>query len=157
MRGKDYIVQCEDTSCRITPAHAGKSKKRQQNKNRNKDHPRPCGEKRRAYEALRAAGGSPPPMRGKACPPTSCQKDSRITPAHAGKSIHRRMTLADGQDHPRPCGEKCYLPAFRFCALGSPPPMRGKVLRIRFTGAYGRITPAHAGKSCSRAPNKTSK
>ena len=33
--------------------------------------------------------------------------------------------------------------------MGSPPPMRGKVLGLRTSGLLPRITPAYAGKSAS--------
>ena len=51
------------------------------------------------------------------------------------------------QDHPRLCGEKLGFlgcPAFR---IGSPPPMRGKVLRWEVLFLHSGITPAYAGKS----------
>ena len=35
-------------------------------------------------------------------------------------------------------------------SLGSPPPMRGKVLGLRTSGLLPRITPAYAGKSHSK-------
>ena len=70
-----------------------------------------------------------------------------ITPAYAGKSFSVRLPLKQGGDHPRLCGEKA---AFRFSVeicLGSPPPMRGKVVCLLRIISGGRITPAYAGKS----------
>ena len=50
-------------------------------------------------------------------------------------------------DHPRLCGEK--LPTLKpeKSRLGSPPPMRGKVVVFISLPVYKRITPAYAGKS----------
>ena len=53
-----------------------------------------------------------------------------ITPAYAGKSL-------------------CSLPQ-RVHRIGSPPPMRGKVVDFDHVIAENRITPAYAGKSESR-------
>ena len=54
----------------------------------------------------------------------------RITPAYAGKSY--RFFRAGGcfRDHPRLCGEKVENPVPSRIYEGSPPPMRGKDLRI---------------------------
>ena len=58
-----------------------------------------------------------------------------ITPAYAGKS--NQKDLEQRQD------------------IGSPPPMRGKVLLWIVVYKRGRITPAYAGKSFSRAATST--
>ena len=50
-------------------------------------------------------------------------------------------------DHPRPCGEKSSLQLSPSVQLGSPPPMRGKVLDDKAKNLKPGITPAHAGKS----------
>ena len=67
-------------------------------------------------------------MRGKAYCNVAVDKLQRITPAHAGKS---GGIVPDGimiQDHPRPCGEKIFDEVEPGEWVGSPPPMRGKVL-----------------------------
>ena len=91
--------------------------------------------------------GSPPPMRGKVIVYRRIIRIERITPAYAGKSKLGLIQFQHLPDHPRLCGEKCYLSKFIKPFLGSPPPMRGKEV---FTDAkvtpYG-ITPAYAGKS----------
>ena len=77
-----------------------------------------------------------------------------ITPAHAGKSSARSRLATRSWDHPRPCGEKGTAMGRTDKMLGSPPPMRGKedtdVDKIREEW----ITPAHAGKSCTRATTR---
>ena len=67
-------------------------------------------------------------MRGKGVRTVRAPADLGITPAYAGKRNRRERKLALLEDHPRLCGEKgCE----RMCiksVMGSPPPMRGKVL-----------------------------
>ena len=72
--------------------------------------------------------GSPPPMRGKAYQQKIHHRVSRITPAYAGKSHKRRNICSPRRDHPRLCGEKTSNFDFQTGTVGSPPPMRGKVL-----------------------------
>ena len=89
-------------------------------------------------------------MRGKVHFLKHKQLLTRITPAYAGKSTNLLISVSCHEDHPRLCGEK--LSDFSIIAnvLGSPPPMRGKVIFhfhfLRFCG----ITPAYAGKSIDR-------
>ena len=107
-------------------------------------------------------------MRGKVPPDCGMMDMVRITPAYAGKSNvtplraipfqdHPRLCgekvhcfavpRVDMEDHPRLCGEKSTLDRIRRSKLGSPPPMRGKVLPICILFFHERITPAYAGKS----------
>ena len=69
-----------------------------------------------------------------------------ITPAYAGKSSKQNFDFFFFQDHPRLCGEKSTLSCIVEFSLGSPPPMRGKVLRMPEKSPQKRITPAYAGK-----------
>ena len=87
MRGKVVIFSEFCYKSRITPAHAGKSEKREYQKNQYKDHPRPCGEKLVLTFVSIWCLGSPPPMRGKVDFPCAFVHDLRITPAHAGKRL----------------------------------------------------------------------
>ena len=52
-----------------------------------------------------------------------------ITPAYAGKSEKNAVIVRSLRDHPRVCGEKSRLLWEHFENMGSPPRMRGKVLR----------------------------
>ena len=79
---------------------------------------------------------------------TSC---SRITPAYAGKSLLELVAVVCGRDHPRLCGEKFHKFIFHKLLVGSPPPMRGKVILNHLEPFLRRITPAYAGKSCKCA------
>ena len=147
MRGKVILLFQSPLSCRITPAHAGKSLSKRRSCIKRKDHPRPCGEKQADYEKLDADEGSPPPMRGKGRRGVCELSNAWITPAHAGKSPESRPPCVCLWDHPRPCGEKIAILLLSNPNSGSPPPMRGKVL-MPLNGSSGMgITPAHAGKS----------
>ena len=55
--------------------------------------------------------------------------------------------MADGEDHPRACGEKSFELLLIVHPLGSPPRMRGKAPNPLVEFARAGITPAHAGKS----------
>ena len=90
--------------------------------------------------------GSPPPMRGKVPLHFSQNALTGITPAYAGKSTGLRWCWRNRKDHPRLCGEKLFFEPRFHTSIGSPPPMRGKVV---MSGGYigqTRITPAYAGK-----------
>ena len=91
--------------------------------------------------------GSPPPMRGKVLRLPFMWAATRITPAYAGKSCMQHTALGWCWDHPRLCGEKYLIAVTDKYNEGSPPPMRGKVFRIRQRFFVHRITPAYAGKS----------
>ena len=127
MRGKvPRFLPCVSDN-RITPAHAGKSQCESYGNTQKKDHPRACGEKFVQGTADDEKAGSPPRMRGKVL--FYCQPCIHlgITPAHAGKSVHKELPRTWLWDHPRACGEKkrsCGAPWRR---TGSPPRMRGKV------------------------------
>ena len=91
-----------------------------------RDHPRVCGEKH-AWASFRFAQlGSPPRMRGKEVLAALENKEDRITPAYAGKSLCIRGTCAKCEDHPRVCGEKKGAVHAVHRVGGSPPRMRGK-------------------------------
>ena len=167
MRGKAAISNCGARVIRITPAYAGKSASSVTKNPTGEDHPRLCGEKSIFRSASSVIGGSPPPMRGKGTPCKYPVRADRITPAYAGKSGQWFYYHCQRQDHPRLCGEKDSMSQPKSMNLGSPPPMRGKVLyglpcyhhlkgspppmrgkakHWQATQMHRRITPAYAGK-----------
>ena len=86
-------------------------------------------------------------MRGKAGKHRGHVPASRITPAYAGKSPGDENRQDAARDHPRVCGEKKIANSDELAVEGSPPRMRGKVLKNRVKSGQPRITPAYAGKS----------
>ena len=94
-----------------------------------KDHPRACGEKSDYYKETSIRTGSPPRMRGKDWMNAENSPRSRITPAHAGKSSASSASTIQTEDHPRACGEKDAAVNQAIQLMGSPPRMRGKVIK----------------------------
>ena len=129
----------------------GKVSRRGVDKRAWRDHPRLCGEKRCTGNFSGHDDGSPPPMRGKVkpflCP--LCHKG--ITPAYAGKSLFTFRKVMRLRDHPRLCGEKYSVYFLPLYGIGSPPPMRGKVLLLHILSGHLGITPAYAGKRLSKS------
>ena len=148
MRGKAWVESPLHDADRITPAYAGKSGAKNVGNRPSKDHPRLCGEKLILLHRQKSPAGSPPPMRGKGRLRQRRQHHRRITPAYAGKSFHDFLQKCQKWDHPRLCGEKLDAVTVLISTLGSPPPMRGKVVRCFGCRSKRRITPAYAGKSC---------
>ena len=128
MRGKAAMAARIPGQYRITPAYAGKSLLGWLPDFMFWDHPRLCGEKRNGKGSQAFEAGSPPPMRGKAFPVRTSDRCERITPAYAGKRKKSTGRHYEKWDHPRLCGEKMYASIKDESLLGSPPPMRGKVL-----------------------------
>ena len=147
MRGKDGAITVVWEYFRITPAYAGKSCNRFCTSGSGWDHPRLCGEKCIFGDTVLCSLGSPPPMRGKADVVLNRIDRIGITPAYAGKRYIFKGLLCGFKDHPRLCGEKCAEPSIVVTIQGSPPPMRGKVVRAIPDILRKRITPAYAGKS----------
>ncbi len=94
-----------------------------------------------------------PPMRGKAKRKGKNCKNDRITPAYAGKSDFVAVHKFIFEDHPRLCGEKSISGRTYAIEMGSPPPMRGKVINVQCWFNISRITPAYAGKRKSLIRN----
>ena len=92
VRGKGVSTGFARAYPRITPAYAGKRADAGWIWSRPPDHPRVCGEKRRAACFAISAAGSPPRMRGKGIEQSNCRVGMGITPAYAGK---RRRSGAD--------------------------------------------------------------
>ena len=89
-------------------------------------------------------------MRGRAASRLRPGAAERITPAYAGKRTLRRCTTGFLRDHPRVCGEELSAIGGMYYELGSPPRMRGRVIRGLATRITSGITPAYAGKSYTR-------
>ena len=99
MRGKEIKRHVKIPSNRITPAYAGKRTPPYGRK-------RVSGEKCKLLCNIPEGLGSPPRMRGKVLLKVSSATVCGITPAYAGKSVHRTGLHRTEGDHPRVCGEK---------------------------------------------------
>ncbi len=81
----------------------------------------------------------------------------RITPAGAGRSQLVLAVLVVEQDHPRGCGEKRSAARNLLACVGSPPRVRGEEGKPMNGLPLFRITPAGAGRSCSKKSVKQSR
>ena len=88
-RGKDPGAAKKAPGLGITPAWAGKSRRKSAAASRSWDHPRVGGEKTQSARASRSLKGSPPRGRGKVGLSSSSASRIWITPAWAGKRRRR--------------------------------------------------------------------
>ena len=146
MRGKATPIPARYRQSGITPACAGKRKALCTQEKYFRDHPRVCGEKLSSPLGCYALLGSPPRVRGKGFLWISGIITAGITPACAGKRILSALVTSGAGDHPRVCGEKRRRLPVVGAAWGSPPRVRGKVLRQKIFSFQDGITPACAGK-----------
>ena len=86
-------------------------------------------------------------MRGKRHTNSPEVKETGITPADAGKTVHGIGIILTFKDHPRGCGENLLLNLDVIAPVGSPPRMRGKPFASTPDQVNARITPADAGKT----------
>ena len=147
MRGKHSRRFVVITTSGITPADAGKTDSCNISYGAAWDHPRGCGENNRKTRVETAKRGSPPRMRGKPTDYHNRNRQVRITPADAGKTLSVTGQTISSRDHPRGCGENTVDAGNNVPSLGSPPRMRGKRSGFRVNDSCKRITPADAGKT----------
>ena len=130
MRGKLPPTKFDEDVYGITPADAGKTFFISFILLFLQDHPRGCGENAETESGCSAMIGSPPRMRGKPPVIADALPTLRITPADAGKTTFMPVANHCNKDHPRGCGENDDIqPEFPNVA-GSPPRMRGKLIRL---------------------------
>ena len=147
MRGKRSVSHHLRCEARITPADAGKTRRKLSMHGIGWDHPRGCGENDLPATAAYRMRGSPPRMRGKPLNARKAVAVRRITPADAGKTKLEKSDKKVYKDHPRGCGENLFMLVIFALPLGSPPRMRGKQRRSSSKKGGSRITPADAGKT----------
>ena len=155
MRGKRYPDRPRLFVGRITPAGAGKTQSICSCICSLRDHPRRCGENFSCSLPFWFSGGSPPQVRGKPSPACQTSSARRITPAGAGKTSPVLFKFAIAADHPRRCGENHCRNVIHIHRQGSPPQVRGKLIKDKELEKVNRITPAGAGKTrnCNTARN----
>ena len=143
---------CEQTLARrawIIPADAGSTQSAHQGCQRNRDHPRGCGEHLDIEVGVDAALGSSPRMRRARLPLVHLGPSQRIIPADAGSTSPSTASPPCPADHPRGCGEHRFLYVLLTVSRGSSPRMRGaRAERGGYRPADG-IIPADAGSTMS--------
>ena len=148
-RGKRNLCVFGHFSCRLIPAHAGKTAIQSAYKHSCSAHPRSRGENDGSRLALRRIVGSSPLTRGKRKLRSRWSSTSRLIPAHAGKTCslprsHRRVRA-----HPRSRGENAVKALVNQRLEGSSPLTRGKQDGPNYIAGRLRLIPAHAGKTVS--------
>ena len=91
--------------------------------------------------------GSSPRMRGALQQTSAAPVVHGIIPAYAGST--NRVTISKYQlkDHPRVCGEHCFMPIPNKGHFGSSPRMRGARFRAQKVSLWHGIIPAYAGST----------
>ena len=151
MRGKASGLCGHAGGHGITPACAGKSSQNEICWRRPWDHPRVCGEKQSISAPSVGTQGSSPHVRGKGLLYLRRHSHVRITPACAGKRLHKEASnkLRLGIT-PAYAGKSSSAASSKDWLLGSPPHVRGKANHIHGGVGLNGITPACAGKSRHR-------
>ena len=132
---------------RITPACAGKTRSFPGPFRPGRDHPRMRGEDVKPRFDPSPGLGSPPHARGRPGDVPGNHRQSRITPACAGKTRKRLCRLRHSPDHPRMRGEDPVNFASELYGSGSPPHARGRPTNDHLWVYWVGITPACAGKT----------
>ena len=148
-RGKRNLCVFGHFSCRLIPAHAGKTAIQSAYKHSCSAHPRSRGENDGSRLALRRIVGSSPLTRGKRKLRSRWSSTSRLIPAHAGKTKIAQFSQFSPPAHPRSRGENMSLDHLRAVVRGSSPLTRGKPIWLLSASMHVRLIPAHAGKTCS--------
>ena len=83
--------------------------------------------------------------------------EAGIIPAYAGNTSTQSATPRPRRDHPRVCGEHCWVSEYQMVQWGSSPRMRGTRQRRDDHRLLPGIIPAYAGNTCVRfAPSSAS-
>ena len=146
-RGKRH-VRCDGrTPAGLIPAHAGKTSRSCSRAGCRGAHPRSRGENGRLHGLDEEGAGSSPLTRGKRGLHNQGLEGGRLIPAHAGKTLRRRLLRVNLRAHPRSRGENPSVTVANSVMRGSSPLTRGKLDRARDDADQCRLIPAHAGKT----------
>ena len=149
-RGKHSLIVTLTVTCRLIPAHAGKTCRPPCRRPATTAHPRSRGENPRATRAPRTRTGSSPLTRGKLDQASQDLHAGRLIPAHAGKTAMARPLPRASSAHPRSRGENRPCPPSSRASDGSSPLTRGKLEEGELSALITRLIPAHAGKTYER-------
>ena len=146
-RGKRHPVVLLAEHCRLIPAHAGKTPGLPSATDPTEAHPRSRGENAAHFSSGRDESGSSPLTRGKPCSLPMPRANTRLIPAHAGKTLPRPARPPTAWAHPRSRGENGANDFLRSIVQGSSPLTRGKPLHGDVSSHRKGLIPAHAGKT----------
>ena len=146
-RGKRPRRRLFTSGLRLIPAHAGKTCKPPCSSRVTTAHPRSRGENLACGEAARGVHGSSPLTRGKRRHRRRRTSDTRLIPAHAGKTQRHPRGHHISRAHPRSRGENQGRETNPSGLGGSSPLTRGKLDHAGTAGGRHGLIPAHAGKT----------
>ena len=146
-RGKRDLPNVDKLRAGLIPAHAGKTTRTCARFPSHWAHPRSRGENGSHRSAASAGLGSSPLTRGKPLGAHRRIGTKGLIPAHAGKTISRKLLSPRPGAHPRSRGENRSGKPAAGDSRGSSPLTRGKPSSFTTTIARGRLIPAHAGKT----------
>ena len=146
-RGKPSTRRNPAPTCRLIPAHAGKTVVACRIMVWYGAHPRSRGENAASALGDLGAKGSSPLTRGKLCGVVTLQLKARLIPAHAGKTSTRKRSHRAARAHPRSRGENRGLGDGELGGVGSSPLTRGKLFQKNAPLTDEGLIPAHAGKT----------
>ena len=109
----------------IIPACAGSTLTLAVSRSRARDHPRMCGEHETQARASRDQQRSSPHVRGAPYRRFRSHADTGIIPACAGSTASYTAARTRPRDHPRMCGEHCWMSTPYSASAGSSPHVRG--------------------------------
>ena len=132
---------------RIIPACAGNTRGAGKILQKQKDHPRVCGEHILGTIFCTGLKGSSPRVRGTPNARPEVSVHLRIIPACAGNTYPFNHKWRHGQDHPRVCGEHCVWLFVALAPQGSSPRVRGTLIAWNCCILPLRIIPACAGNT----------
>ncbi len=125
MRGTGRLRHRRRIAKRCIPAHAGNGVIPTSTTPLLSVHPRACGERPARVTQLGTANGASPRMRGTDWQRRAAAALRRCIPAHAGNGPSWSWRWRLGPVHPRACGERMAIEAYRTNATGASPRMRG--------------------------------
>ena len=135
---------------RFIPARAGNAEATTKHGMCSPVHPRACGERTHAQNALCACPGSSPRVRGTHVPRPFELHHRRFIPARAGNATDRSGCRTRPAVHPRACGERSVHAIHARVFAGSSPRVRGTPEDERHICPLQRFIPARAGNAASR-------
>ena len=145
VRGAGKFDSACSPSQRIIPARAGSRHSPTESRERNRDHPRACGEQSARVGDMMDAVGSSPRVRGAGRGVLVPQLGSGIIPARAGSRSRESYRAYPVPDHPRACGEQPGNKGGAGERMGSSPRVRGADPCTLHMEPRARIIPARAG------------
>ena len=117
---------------------------------RTEDHPRRCGENYGNDRFGSELTGSPPQVRGKLNSVRRYARFVGITPAGAGKTPRSQGWASQTKDHPRRCGENCFVTLGFAKMPGITPAGAGKTTICTFAPAIKRDHPRRCGENTKK-------